>query len=195
MSAPDHWVTLCVLGINMRWTRRRIFGVSLATATGHVILSVILGLAIVIAGLVFSRLVSSYLNAGVGLVMVIVGLFVGISPLLTKESERPEGKNELKVSEGRNLSKDIGYFAVLGAALSPDLSIAPVFLAAIPNGLYLALELSVVFGVASILTLLLLVQIGLTRFGKAFEKVPEKYNDSLVGFVIAAVGIYVLVSG
>lgn len=30
---------------------------------------------------------------------------------------------------------------------------------------------------------------------KAFERIPPKYNDALVGFVVAAVGIYILLSG
>jgi len=42
------------------------------------------------------------------------------------------------------------------------------------------------------LTFLLLGSAGLA---KAFERVPPKYNDALVGFVIAAVGVYILVAG
>jgi len=39
---------------------------------------------------------------------------------------------------------------------------------------------------------LLLGSAGLT---KAFEKIRPKYNDALVGFVIAAVGAYVILAG
>jgi nickel/cobalt exporter len=195
MSAPDHWVTLSVLSRNSQWSRPRILGVSLATASGHVVLSVILGLTVVFVGLVFSRLVSLYLDAVIGLVMVVVGLFVGIRPLVAKEREGHRAKDEFKISEDRSLSKEISYFAVLGAALSPDLSITPVFLAAIPAGLDSALELSLVFAVASILTLVFLVQVGTAGLARAFERIPEKYNDSLVGFVIAIIGVYVLLWG
>jgi putative Mn2+ efflux pump MntP len=83
---------------------------------------------------------------------------------------------------------------VLGAALSPDPSIIPIYLSAISAGLYFALELSAVFAAASILTLLLLVQLGTVGLTKTLEKIPEKYNDSIVGFVIAAIGVYVLVA-
>ncbi len=197
MSAPDHWVTICIMGKSARWTRARIFGVSLVTASGHVILSVILGLAVVTVGVFFSRVVSSYLDLGIGIVMIVVGLIVGIRPFTVKgtgNGRRQEGAT-ITDAEGKSLTKSISYFAVLGAALSPDLSITPVFLSAIPNGLYFALELSLVFALASILTLLLLVQLGSSGLAHVFEKVPEKYNDSLVGFVIAAIGVYILVSG
>ncbi len=194
MSAPDHWVTLCVMGKNLNWTRRRTFGVSLATASGHVFLSVLLGLSVVVVGLVFSRLVSVYLDLGIGIVMVAVGLFVGIRPFLAA-NEKSDGNDASKTLEAGTAGRDISYFAVLGAALSPDLSITPVFLSAVPTGIYLALELALVFAAASILTLLVLVQVGTMGLGKVFERIPEKYNDSLVGFVIAVVGAYIIVVG
>ncbi len=91
------------------------------------------------------------------------------------------------------MPSNIGYFAVLGAALSPDPSIIPIYLSAISAGFYFAIELSVIFAAASILTLLLLVQLGMLGLVKTLAKIPEKYNDSMVGFVIMAIGIYVLV--
>lgn len=194
MSAPDHWVTLCIMGRNFQWSRRRILGVSLVTASGHVVLSVILGLIVVAVGLVFSTLVSYYFNAGIGLTMIAAGLLVGIRPLVAKDTEPEKGSGDLKMPEGRTLTKSVSYFAVLGAALSPDLSITPMFLAASPVGFYFALELAVVFAVVSILTLLVLVLAGTAGLAKAFERFPEKYNDSLVGFVIAVIGAFVLVS-
>ncbi|MDE1866879.1 MAG: hypothetical protein KGI08_04105 [Thaumarchaeota archaeon] len=56
------------------------------------------------------------------------------------------------------------------------------------------MELSAVFAIASFLTLLLLVKLGTVGLAKTFEKIPEKYNDSLVGFVIAVIGVYVLIA-
>jgi len=195
MSAPDHWVTVLMMGRNLRWTRARIFGVSLATASGHVVLSVILGLGVVLVGIVFSRLISLYLDLGIGAIMVVVGLVVGIKSLLSWSREGHDGREKAEAPEAGRLARSISYFAVLGAALSPDLSITPIFLAAIPAGFYFALELSLVFAAASVLTLLLLVQLGSAGLVRALERVPEKYNDALVGFVIAVVGLYILATG
>jgi hypothetical protein len=49
--------------------------------------------------------------------------------------------------------------------------------------------------VTSILTQLVLVQVGIRGLAKTFEHVPEKYNDFIVGFVIAAIGIYIIFAG
>jgi len=55
MSAPDHWVTLCILGQNSRWSRSRLLSVSALTALGHIAISVALGFAVVGLGVVFSQ--------------------------------------------------------------------------------------------------------------------------------------------
>ena len=200
MSAPDHWLTLCVLARNKQWAPKRLFGISFVTAIGHVGLSVAIGLGVVGVGLVFSHLISSYLDIGIGIIMVVVGLIVGIRPLVQKNphhhdhDHHHEPDNEDKKKNIGNLTQGIGYFAVLGAALSPDPSIIPIYLSAISAGFYFALELSAVFAAASILTLVLLVQLGTVGLAKTLAKIPEKYNDSMVGFVIASIGVYVLIA-
>ena len=193
MSAPDHWVTICMLGRSAKWTRTRLFGTSLATAIGHVVLSVALGLGVVAVGIVFSNLISFYLDTGIAIIMITVGLIVGIRSLVRKTEHHHKHDHDDKKNTDK-LNRGVGYFAVLGAALSPDLSITPIYLSAIKAGFYFAIELSVVFAAASILTLLLLVQLGTVGLAKTFEKIPEKYNDSMVGFVIAAIGVYILVA-
>jgi cadmium resistance protein CadD (predicted permease) len=195
MSAPDHWLTLCVLARNKKWAPKKLFGISFVTAIGHVALSVAMGLIVVVVGLVFSHLISYYLDTGIGLVMVGAGLVIGIIPLVRKSAPHNHDHEHEHNEEKKfgKLTSKVGYFAILGAALSPDPSIIPIYLSAISAGFYFALELSVVFAVASITTLLLLVQLGTVGLAKTLAKIPEKYNDSMVGFVIMAIGIYVLV--
>jgi putative Mn2+ efflux pump MntP len=195
MSAPDHWLTLCVLARNKKWAPKKLFGVSFMSAIGHVALSVAMGLIVVVIGLVFSHLISYYLDTGIGLVMVGAGLVVGIVPLVRRDEphhHNHEHEHDKEKKFGKLTSK-IGYFAILGAALSPDPSIIPIYLSAISAGFYFALELSIVFAIASIATLLLFVQLGTVGLAKSLAKIPEKYNDSMVGFVIMVIGIYVLV--
>ena len=51
------------------------------------------------------------------------------------------------------------------------------------------------FAIASVVSLLLFLALGLLGVSKVFERIDPKYNDALVGFVVAAVGVYVLVAG
>ncbi|MDC8453696.1 MAG: hypothetical protein LV477_12405 [Candidatus Nitrosotalea sp.] len=198
MSAPDHWLTLCVLARNRKWAPKKLFGISFMAAIGHVGLSVAMGLVVVVIGLVFSHLISYYLDTAIGLAMVGGGLVVGIMPLVKKtlhhhDHTRDHEHDHDEEKKYGKLTSKIGYFAVMGAALSPDPSIIPIYFSAISAGFYFAIELSVIFAIASIITLLLLVQLGTMGLAKTLARIPEKYTDSMVGFVIMVIGIYVLI--
>jgi len=166
------------------------------TAVGHVALSILLGFIVVEVGRVFSEQVSLYITEGTGAVMVIGGLLYGAKELLLSRPEdyESETREELMKGEGA-FGKRFRYFAVLGAALSPDLSILPIFLLAVPIGLGFAVDTAIVFAVASIGALLAFLLLGSAGLAKALEKLPSKYNDALVGFVVAVVGFYILVAG
>jgi putative Mn2+ efflux pump MntP len=162
-------------------------------AAGHVALSVLLGFAVIGLGFVFSQAISLYVTEAVGLVMVIGGGLYGLKELRSAGNTDYERETREKLSKGGDSRvKRFRYFAVLGAALSPDLSILPVFLLAIPLGLGFAFDTAVVFAIASVFALLILLFLGAAGLAKALERVPQRYNDALVGFVIAVVGAYVL---
>ncbi len=175
---------------------------SMVTGIGHVGLSIALGLVVVGVGYLFSSLITHYLALSIGSIMLVVGLLVGLRALFSREklineTELVEAGQRMveKSEENKSMQKGAGYFAVLGAALSPDLSIVPIFLVAVPVGLSLALQTALVFAVSSLVTILLLVMLGSAGLSRAFERLPPKYNDAVVGFVIAGVGIYILLAG
>ena len=85
MSAPDHWVTLAILGRTSGWTVSKLISVSLVTAIGHVLLSVLMGLAVAGLGFLFSTRMSSYFTAAIGILMVGAGLYVGIKSLISQD--------------------------------------------------------------------------------------------------------------
>lgn len=196
MSAPDHWVTLCLLGKVAKWTRGRLLLMSLVTGLGHVLLSVALGFAIVGVGVLFTESLSAQIALGTGVLMLAIGLAYGVRELLSKRTEdyQEEAENEY-LKAGGSGGRTVGYFAVLGAALSPDLSILPIFVLAVPVGFSLAVDTAVVFGSASIFSLLIFVLLGSWGLDRVFEKIPPRYNAALVGFVVAAVGAYVVLFG
>ena len=166
------------------------------TAAGHVALSILLGFVVVGLGFEFSKAVSLYATEGIGLVMAVGGLSYGLKELRSANDKDYEKDTREKLSKVEETSgRRFRYFAVLGAALSPDLSILPIFLVAVPLGLGFAFDTAVVFAIASVSTLLALLLLGTTGLAKVFERVPQKYNDALVGFVIAVVGAYILIVG
>jgi putative Mn2+ efflux pump MntP len=166
------------------------------TAVGHVGLSLLFGFTIVEIGVTFSQRLSGYITEATGAIMVVAGLLYGVKELMSKVSEDYEKEAREKLAKGEGgLGKRFRYFAVLGGALSPDLSILPIFILAAPIGLSFAVETAAVFSIASVLALLVFLLLGSAGLAKMFERIPPKYNDALVGFVIAAVGLYILLAG
>ncbi len=195
MSAPDHWATLCILGQRWNWSRRRLVGLGLATAGGHVLISILLGLLVVLLGLAFSSAVSSAATIAIGLAMVVLGTGYGVRTLLSKKVDDYERAADEEVARSKSSGERLTYFVVLGGALSPDLSILPVFLLAVPGGLGLVAAAAAVFAASSVLALVSLILLGSVGIARALARLPAKYNDALVGFVVAAVGVYVLLFG
>jgi hypothetical protein len=66
---------------------------------------------------------------------------------------------------------------------------------AVQAGVGVVFDAALVFAMASVLSLSALVVVGSMGIAKTLSHAPAKYNDSLVGFVIAAVGVYVLLFG
>lgn len=194
MSAPDHWATLAILGRTASWNRSRLLGVSLVAGIGHVLLSVALGFVVVGIGFIFSTVISVYLTEAIGAIMVVVGGYSAGRAILNREKVLRELSND-PVETVKKVERGAGYFAVLGAALSPDLSILPIFLVAVPIGVTVAIDTAVVFALASILTIVLLVLGSSAGLAMALEKIPPEYNDAVAGFVIALVGVYILAVG
>ncbi len=191
MSAPDHWATLVILGRNQRWAGTKLLRMAIFTGLGHILLTFALALAIVTLGLIFSKLISFYFAIAVGIAMVGGGLYIGSKALFLK-SKRLTRKSPTE-DLGRTLKEGFSYFAVLGAALSPDLSIMPIFLYAVTIGTAVVLDTAVIFAVTSLLTIVLLTFIGSMGLAMTLERIPSKYSKALTGFVIAAVGFYILI--
>lgn len=195
MSAPDHWVTLCMLAQKSSWSRARLMGLGVATSGGHVLLSIVLGFGIVLLGLVFSSSLSNLITEGTGLAMLFVGLGYGVKTLLSHTSEDYDKEADQELNKALSSGRGLTYFVVLGGALSPDLSVLPIFLLAVPLGFGLVVDAALIFALASILSLVFLVLVGSMGIARIMSHAPAKFNDSLVGFVIATVGAYVLLFG
>ena len=106
MSAPDHWATLCFLSQSSGWNRRKLLGISFATATGHALLSAVLGFGIALAGILVSRLIASYISTAIGFVMLVAGLFISVTALLSNRKREVTPEEKLLEKEKReNASK------------------------------------------------------------------------------------------
>jgi nickel/cobalt exporter len=75
---PDHWVPLAVLGRSRRYPLSKIARLSGLAGVAHVLLSIVLGAAIIVVGLQFRSSVSRAQDAIIGCLLVATGLGFGV---------------------------------------------------------------------------------------------------------------------
>jgi nickel/cobalt exporter len=174
---PDHWAPLAVLGRTRREPLARTVRRSLAAAGTHVALSLALGAVLIVVGLGFRSTVARYEDLIVGGLLLATGGVFFVLELAGRGHGHPHPHGHdhghdhshhddhadqhprphphphpHPASAGRSR----GVAAVMvpfGAAASPDLTILPVFLAASAVGGGTALGALLVFGLATVATM------------------------------------------
>lgn len=79
---PDHWIPLAVVSRTERLPLRRTVRLSVAAGTAHVLLSVVLGIAVVVVGLRFRETIERHEDLVVGGLLAATGAVLGLLELV-----------------------------------------------------------------------------------------------------------------
>ncbi len=206
---PDHWVPLAVVGRTRHYPLARVARLSGLAGVAHVLVSIVLGGAIIAVGLQFRSSVQSAQDTIIGCLLIATGLGFAIVELTGHgHHRRPDHSHAhghadepaplLSAPDGPVAAKERrlhGLAAVMvpfGAAASPDLTILPVFLAATAAGVATAVGSLVIFAVVTIATI-----VGLTLaacFGgyQLRGEWLERWGNVCTAFVLIVIGALVL---
>ncbi|MGA3361190.1 MAG: hypothetical protein ABSD82_04090 [Solirubrobacteraceae bacterium] len=213
---PDHWVPLAVVGRTRRYPLARVARLSGLAGVAHVLVSLVLGGAIVAIGLQFRSTVQSAQDIVIGCLLTATGIGFAIVELSGRghrhehdrhshthghdQAERSAQAHSEPINAGAQRPASApgglhGLAAVMvpfGAAASPDLTILPVFLAATTAGVTTAIGSLVVFAVVTIATI-----VGLTLaacFGgyQLRGHWLERWGNACTAVVLIVIGALVL---
>jgi hypothetical protein len=202
---PDHWVPLAVLGRTQRYPLRRVARLSGMAGVAHVLVSLILGGAIIVVGLQFRSAVQDAQDVIVGVVLIGTGLAFALLEWAGRghghahthdnrtHDDRPtriEGRLEPGARAGRVRSL-AAVMVPFGAAASPDLTILPVFLVATTAGVATAVSSLLVFAAVTITTI-----VGLTLFAtfggyQLRGQWLERWGNMFTAVVLVVIGALV----
>jgi nickel/cobalt transporter (NicO) family protein len=192
---PDHWVPLAVVGRTRRLSLAKVARLSSLAGVAHVLVSLILGGAIVAVGLQFRSTVESAQSAIVGGLLIATG--IGFAALeFTGHGHSHDHAHDHDHGHDHNSESRTGILAVMvpfGAAASPDLTILPVFLAATTAGAGAAIGSLIVFGavtVITIVTLTLIAAAGGYQFGGPWL---DRWGNAFTSAVLVVIGLLILV--
>lgn len=198
---PDHWVPLAVVGRTRRYPLTRVARLSSLAGVAHVLVSLLLGAAIVAIGLQFRSKVESAQDTIVGVVLVATG--IGFLAFELGDSGRSHshahphagGYPDTGSDAGGGAGRLRGLSAIMvsfGAAASPDLTILPVFLAAAAVGTGTAIGSLLAFALVTIATIVGLTLLATLGGYQVRGKWLDRWGNAIAAVVLLIIGTLVL---
>jgi nickel/cobalt exporter len=204
---PDHWVPLALVGRSRRYSLRRVARLSGLAGAAHVLVSIVLGGAIIAVGLQFRSTVQSTQEEIVGALLVASGVGFAIVELSGRRHHHagrhgragdhahshtpPLTEPRGAASPGR-LHGLAAVTVPFGAAASPDLTILPVFLAATTAGVATAIGSLVIFAAVTIATMVSLTLAACFGGYQVRGRWLERWGNACTALVLIVIGGLVL---
>ena len=184
-ALPTHWLPFVLVGRAQKWSTGRTLGVTLLAGLGHVGLTIVLGLAVVAAGLVAQPHVGGYFHWIVGGLMAALGVFYLL-----------RGRHKHATMEGgRKFASDRAAIVALVVllTLSPCEAFLPYYLAGMEHGVAGFVTLSAVLLAATSAGMLIFTGLSLAGFNRLGLARLEQYEELILGAALIAIGAAVVV--
>jgi hypothetical protein len=196
---PDHWVPLALLGRTRRYPLARVARLSGLAAVTHVLVSIVLGGAIIAIGLQFRSEVQTAQDTIVGGLLIATGGAFALLELAGRgrghqyrHGHDHGHRHEPHLPPPSGIRALMGVMVPFGAAASPDLTILPVFLAAATVGVTTAVGSLLIFSAVTIAAIVGLT-LAATRGGYQIHGAwLDRWGNLLTALVLAVIGALVL---
>jgi hypothetical protein len=183
-ALPTHWLPFVLVGRAQKWSTGRTLGVTFLAGLGHVALTAVLGLILVLAGLAMQPHVGGIFHWIVGGLMIAVGL---LYVLRGRHSHaHPEAGRRPYASDRAAI---VALVTLL--TLSPCEAFLPYYLAGMEHGWQAFVVLSLVLMVATSAGMLLFTGLSLAGFSRLGLDWVERYEETILGVALILVGIVV----
>ena len=198
---PDHWVPLAVLGRARRYPVSKVARLSTLAGAAHVLLSIVLGAAIVAIGLQFRSAIEGAQDSIIGAILILTGLGFAVIELTGRghghgdnghSHDHEHGHDHDPPPERGGLRGLAAVMVPFGAAASPDLTILPVFLAASAVGLGTAVGSLLAFAAVTVGTI---VGLTLTAARGGYQirgRWLDQWGNAITAIVLVAIGVLVV---
>jgi cadmium resistance protein CadD (predicted permease) len=186
-ALPTHWLPFVLVGRAHGWPARKILGVTGMAGAGHVLFTLVLGIALTGAGLALAPHLGRLFNQAVGGLLIALGLFYLLKQLL-----RPghvHGDPTARLGARSDAAAVVGLVAVL--TFSPCEAFLPLYLANISYGWAGFALLSVVLALGTCLAMILFTSLCLAGADRLRLERLEGYEAVVIGVVLCALGLFV----
>jgi len=191
---PDHWAPIALIARRQRWSRRETARAALQAGTGHVVSTLLIGLAVWIAGVAFATKFGQAVSTLSSVALIAFGGWIAISSWRELHAagghhqDHDHADAERAVTAKR--STRTALLLILGS--SPMIEGIPAFFAAVKYGAALLAVMAVVFAISTIATYVVLCVSSAEGLQRMRFGTFEQYGEVLSGAFIAVIGIVFL---
>lgn len=182
--APGHWLPVVLLAKTRRWPLQKAMLGALVTASGHIFLSILLGLSSIWIGVTLLSQYEAPIERYAGLGLAIFGIIYAVVGFF--RHSHCHAHTHLPNDARKKTSPFLFLFSL---GFSPCVAVVPVFGAAAAEGSLVTALSVVAFSIGVLIALVgatLLVSLGLLKLD---HPVFEHYGDVITGLGVALMGI------
>lgn len=182
---PNHWLPLVAVAKAEKWSTKEILIVGFFSALAHVLGTIILGIILGMVGLKLSETFETYVHIIAPVVLIVLGL-VYFSLNIPHHHHAPgDDVKKYKKSKFKWIMIFIGLMF-----LSPCLEVETIFLSAGAYGLNNVLLLSLVYGVFSVVSIVLLIYLVFRGTKLLINNDFIEHNEKrITGMVLIIIGL------
>lgn len=194
--APDHWLPFTSVARARGWDAARTARVTFLCGFAHVSVSVLIALLALALGREVLEAFGARLEAVAGILLIGFGLVYCVWGLRHAVARKLHGHHHSHFDHVHDPSRATVTGLVLIFAADPCVRLIPIVIAAAPLGWSRVAGLIVVYEVATIATMIAVVQASYAGALKAL-RAPwlDRYGDALAGALIVATGVTVALMG
>jgi hypothetical protein len=203
---PDHWAPIVVIARQRRWSRTRTVRAAAIAGVGHVTSTLVLGVVLWFAGAVAASHYGHVVNVVAALALIAFGAWIAVAGWRELRGHGEPGHHHHHHDGGHHeggqdrergetpvaVSQRTTLLLILGS--SPMVEGLPAFLAASTYGAALLATMAAVFAAATIVTYAAVTAAALRGLERISLGPLERYGEVLSGLVVAAVGVFSLVT-
>jgi len=218
---PDHWAPIVMLARQQGWSVARTVQAAAIAGLGHVTSTLVLGLILWAAGAALATRYGHVVDIVAAIALIGFGLWIayqgwretreghgrphlahshlhthgdGLEHIHSHEHEEPgeTARDEAVHAHSHAAAGRTALLLILGS--SPMIEGIPAFLAASTYGVALLAAMALMFAVATIVTYIVTCAVGIATLQRTSFGVLERYGEVLSGTLVAAVGIYALIT-
>jgi len=186
---PTHWLPFVLVGRGQGWSTGRTLGAAALSGAAHVIVTIVIGLLVVLAGVELDKRYGGLLPVISAVILGGLGFYF----LVSRKKKSPQVDSPA-AAPIRQFASDRAALASLVAVLAfyPSEAFLPVYLSAAPLGWTAFAVLSLILAGATLMGMMLFTSLALLGANRLRFERWERYERFILAFVLFALAAMVL---